>query len=561
MELLSRFTPKLLIFVLTIFLATYAFTPPLDPDLGWHFRYGAEITNRILKPNHKVLEPGQAKLDPAPREKLGETLLNLDQFNQVFGHYNYQNYEWLSEVLYYFVYKHFWLWGLVFLNMVVVGLSFVLPLLVFKNTSNLAKLLTLSLGLSVSWPVISFGARPQLFTILTLSLSYFIIYRFKMRNKDRHEDQKSSLSIIVGNLIFVLPVILGLLTSLHPGFSAVLASLIIITLAEALETMAARFSPKLSPSPTFGINSSLFDYRLTLSKSKILKMLLVTLLALLAALIAGPYGANPTFYYIKGLFTGLLVKSHNPGIGEILEWTPINLNTEFGALVLTSILAWIFTALYKVKAGKAHIFLSQFVLAAAFTLLTYTARRHLPLYAVVIMPIICEGLSDVIESLELRPKVGLEFFAAVSFLLFLSLRTPIRVISALNLLKNESSFFLSNGSTVKALEWVEKNHPAGNLFNLYDWGGFIDWQAPELKGFIDGRMPGWHQGNDFIFNDYLKAFAGAEGFEKILEKYQIAWTFLPPNAPLNTALSQKKDWEVTYQDDQVVIYQMRKMKI
>ena len=78
-----------------------------------------------------------------------------------------------------------------------------------------------------------------------------------------------------------------------------------------------------------------------------------------------------------------------------------------------------------------------------------------------------------------------------------------------------------------ALEFMQRQHLNGRIFNQYMWGGYMEWNAPELKPFVDGRA------DIFAYNgvlvDDLKAMAIEKPFE-ILDKYRIDYTLLPPNA-------------------------------
>ncbi len=60
-----------------------------------------------------------------------------------------------------------------------------------------------------------------------------------------------------------------------------------------------------------------------------------------------------------------------------------------------------------------------------------------------------------------------------------------------------------------------------NLFNDYGWGGYLIWKLPERKLFIDGRMPSWRKDGQFVFGDYIKISKAEEGFQELLDKYDI----------------------------------------
>lgn len=47
------------------------------------------------------------------------------------------------------------------------------------------------------------------------------------------------------------------------------------------------------------------------------------------------------------------------------------------------------------------------------------------------------------------------------------------------------------GSPKQAVDQLKQRPCKGNLFNMYDIGGYLIWQYPEQKVYIDGRMPSW----------------------------------------------------------------------
>ena len=53
-----------------------------------------------------------------------------------------------------------------------------------------------------------------------------------------------------------------------------------------------------------------------------------------------------------------------------------------------------------------------------------------------------------------------------------------------------------------AVKYLHENPIEGNMFNEYNWGGFLIWQYPEKKVFIDGRMPSWKMGDQKIFEEF-----------------------------------------------------------
>ena len=58
----------------------------------------------------------------------------------------------------------------------------------------------------------------------------------------------------------------------------------------------------------------------------------------------------------------------------------------------------------------------------------------------------------------------------------------------------------------------------GRLFHFYDYGGYIEWNAPGIKTFADGRADIFIYNG--VFDDYLKINRIEQPLE-LLDKYQI----------------------------------------
>ncbi|WP_170921184.1 hypothetical protein [Enhydrobacter aerosaccus] len=102
-----------------------------------------------------------------------------------------------------------------------------------------------------------------------------------------------------------------------------------------------------------------------------------------------------------------------------------------------------------------------------------------------------------------------------------------------------------------ALEFVREAGIKGNVFNHYGYGGFLI--GAGIPTFIDGR--GELFGGDFI-KQYVQAvnLRGDEPLEALLDRYNIAWTFLAKDQPANRLLAHLPGWRQAYSDDQAVIF-------
>ena len=95
---------------------------------------------------------------------------------------------------------------------------------------------------------------------------------------------------------------------------------------------------------------------------------------------------------------------------------------------------------------------------------------------------------------------------------------------------------------VEAVNYLKEEHISGRLFNDYGWGGYIIWQAPEIKVFIDGRMTGWRKDDgSYILADYV---AIAQGNCDIVLEYQIETVLITKNLEVSCFAN----WQKVYED-------------
>jgi len=95
---------------------------------------------------------------------------------------------------------------------------------------------------------------------------------------------------------------------------------------------------------------------------------------------------------------------------------------------------------------------------------------------------------------------------------------------------------------VEAVNYLKEEHISGRLFNDYGWGGYIIWQAPEIKVFIDGRMTGWRKDDgSYILADYV---AIAQGSCDIVLEYQIETVLITKNLEVSCFAN----WHKVYED-------------
>ncbi len=74
---------------------------------------------------------------------------------------------------------------------------------------------------------------------------------------------------------------------------------------------------------------------------------------------------------------------------------------------------------------------------------------------------------------------------------------------------------------VRAVEYLKSQPCKGQIFNDYNFGGYLIWKLPQSKVYIDGRMPSWSTNNKSYFQNYEKVLLDNEFRTEEFEKYSI----------------------------------------
>jgi len=105
---------------------------------------------------------------------------------------------------------------------------------------------------------------------------------------------------------------------------------------------------------------------------------------------------------------------------------------------------------------------------------------------------------------------------------------------------------------VAALAYMREQGIQGRVLNEYTWGGYLIWQAPEYKTFIDGRTDIFDYTG--VLNEYIAFHRVLEDPKTLLEKYDVDYCLLNKNTPVVSVLGYLPNWEQVYADDLAVIF-------
>ena len=280
------------------------------------------------------------------------------------------------------------------------------------------------------------------------------------------------------------------------------------------------------------------------NKGELIKWL-VFLVLCPAVTLVHPYG-------YQAMMMTLLVFRSTEGSIPVIEWQPFNAQQDF---IYTAVLLGLMFATITsgFKLGMARSLL--------IVLFTYLFLKHMrygfflfPVITLVVAPAVAKQFPKLstahwrtqpLDPLEQRASnlfaplaIGLAGLTVAlvglqSSLLRTAPPEQVAATAAINFAK-------SNGISI-----------SGNVFNSYNLGGPLIFN--DIQTFIDGRT------DQLFINGFQKPLAteprNTETLSKLIEKYDLSWSILPPDDPFLPLLDSQPNWKRVYADKSAVIHQ------
>ena len=494
-----------LFIVLVIVLTTYKVE---DDDIYWHLATGRFIVENKYVPDKDVF---------------GLTTQNSEWIP----------FEWGWDVISYGLYNIGGYPALFIFRSLIICLIFYLLFRLLNKFKVNSVISIVLLFLLVFAMLDRLSPRPHLFSYLFLTLILYLFLTFKYFDRDKYFKR-----------LYFLPLIFLLWGNIHMGVIAGGLLLFIFVLSEVLiYYIPKRFSTsEIKP----------------ITKEHLKKLVFISILSAFVLLI-NPHGLH-TYQYAFGHTKMKMLES-------ITEWqNPFNGMIDKNFIVIlyyVFLFGGVIILFYSYKKKDITFALIYIV----FSIYSVRAVRFAVDYEIIMMFFIAESINYFLKS-SFKPglKTSKIFFGnpvkiiiAIFFVFILYTAQSNSLYISLKYLRMSGWGMNEYYEPVGLYKFMSDNNISGVPLNNYESGGYLIWNFPGQKNFIDSRNL-----NDDIFNEYMSILFMNPGFDKKLEQYGFDFViYYEPHLAkfpddmkrkITLYLSTQNNWKLVYWDDMSMLF-------
>ncbi|MCX7878726.1 MAG: hypothetical protein N2510_08835 [Ignavibacteria bacterium] len=370
--------------------------------------------------------------------------------------------------------------------------------------------------------------RPHIFTYLFFVCLLYILINFKYGDRKKYT-----------RYLYLIPLIFLLWSNIHMGVLAGGLIMFVFTVSETIIYL----KPSLRSADSARLDKREFRFLWIISVTSAI-MLLVN-----------PHGLN-TYIYAYDHTKLKMLETVN-------EWqNPFSTKMDFGFIV-TLYRIFLFSGIIVIIYGYLKRDLLFILMTLAFAIYSVRAIRFTVDYEIIMLFFI---------------TVSLNFFIKKSTALFNFLSKPapalllgvfmIYVISQIpsNNIYNQLKYYRIFGwgindefIPVQLFNFMKEHKISGTPFNHFGTGGYLVWNFPEQKNYIDSRNL-----NDEIYNEYNQIIYMKPGFEKIMQDRGMDYAiYLDPDLIrrpkdmqylITNYLNRNPQWKLVFWDDKSMLF-------
>jgi hypothetical protein len=489
---------RLMVAILFVAVFAMAVRVPVDTDTWWHLTAGKATT-----------ESGK--------------ILQTDLFSHTRYGSDWINHSWLSQVILYWLFERFSYAGLGLWMGAVVTIAFAFVYLQMEGDPFTRAIILI---LAAATSSVIWVARPQLFSFLLTAVVAYILYLLKWRRVNR---------------LWLLPPVFLVWVNLHAGYALGFMVMAAFLIGETFNHVWRKIGGAGQESAVAEQDTPLLTWR------EIGMLVGIALLSVLILLI-NPYGVRMWVYYLDTV-----------GIGALQDFIQEWQSPDFHPLHTHPFIWLLLGCLSLMGLSGRRADGTDLAMVGMFAYASLLAGRNFGPFALIVAPVVSRHASAIVarwsqwQLFSRRPTRPL--LGAVNLVLLL-LVVGLAVVKIWTPLTAEFSEQEQRTSLpVDAAAWVLENRPKGEMFNPYNWGGYLIWSLyPHYGVFVDGRTDLY---GDQLLRDYLSVQLGRPGYDEILARHKVGFVLTYPDDALSLQLACSGEWTEAYRDDVAVIWERK----
>lgn len=429
-----------------------------------------------------------------------QTVPDVELFIYPYLNRPYVSHEWLANVIFYLAFQLAGLAGIIALSAFLLASAFTLLYSDLSARINLR----LPVLLLVAWGALAtslnWAARPHLISMLLLAL--WLTWADRLRRGENIP-------------LWYFPALMIFWVNAHGEFIAGMLVLLAYSVGWAVDYLLGEPAADLTTG----------------------KRIWLALIFSAAASLLNPSGIAPWFDLLGFVNNRYLMS-------RMIEANPPNFQLPELRVVFLLILFSIFL----LAAKRERVSAGQAILLTGFTALCLMAFRNIHLYGIVAPFVLAETLEDarkipLLNRLESSLRRVERQISGVGWIVASTLLLGAFAISNPALYQFSPETF-----PVDAANWLEKNPPPGNMFNDLNWGGYLEWRL-NRPAFADSVADKTGE----VTLEYETVITLADGWQNIVERYEIQWVVVRNATPLAETLKNEYGWKVLYQDETAIV--------
>ncbi len=489
----------LLDLLLGAFVMNLVLQPLVEPDLGWHLRAGLDLIAQ------------------------GWRLPETDPYSHTMPDWHWVEHAWLSDGVLALIYQALEPSGGLGLIAFFGGVT-ALAWWTAARVASVHRTYRLAALVASLWVALPFlGARTQLISLLGVAVVLTIWNRMQRGQRQ---------------WIWALPPLFLVWANLHGGFTAGLFVITVLVSLSFLMTLCTEW--KIVQAPRDEPVLSWDD----------LRRCALAIAVSIAVTFLNPYGWHLYGEIYESLTDRFMIDT-------LREWQPVSFQGWAGRaygfylLGLVGLMAGWYRQMEPVR----------WVLLLLMLALSLLHWRNVTLFLIVSLPLVAELCALVGDTLWRRISVLQAHAAGTVLVLSIMTATALSALGSEHLEhvwqsgRTPEVYFERTEYPIEAVRWIRthRDETGTRLYNDYSYGGFLLWQLPGERIFIDGRMPAWRIKDRWIFRDYVALNREDAPQLALLDRYGVDWAMIPRGSALAVALETHPAWKPIFTDAKVVI--------